>query len=385
MSEEINDGNKMKKKAAEDIEDTEITVQEQFQARSHWQLMWLEFKNHRLALGGIVVLLVMYLSAIFAGFLTPYNPNERFAQYQNIAPQMIRVTDEDGFRSPYVYGVTGERDPRTLAMVYTIDEDVKKPVEFFYRGEDTYEFWGLFETDLKLFGIEDGHIFLFGTDGLGRDVFSRTIHGARLSLTIGLVGIVISVVLGLFFGGISGYMGGVTDNIIQRLVEFTLAIPKIPLWMGLGAALPDEWSVIQVYFAIVVILSLTGWVTMARVVRGQILSIREQDFVKAARAAGASSRRIITRHLLPNCMSYILVNLTLAIPGMILGETALSFLGLGLRPPAVSWGVLLQQAQNVRAVAEYPWYFIPGIFVIVAVLAFNFVGDGLRDAADPYH
>lgn len=372
-------------KNTEITQDVEIKSRDQFHAKSHWQLMWQEFKNHRLAIAGIIVLIILYLSAIFANFISPYDPNERYSKYQNIAPQTIQIMGEDGLQRPYVHGMTGERNPETLEMEYTVDEDKKIPLEFFYRSEESYKFLGLFETNLKLFGAEGEQVFLFGTDGLGRDIFSRTIHGARLSLTIGLVGIAVSLILGLLFGGISGYFGGVVDNIIQRFVEFTLAIPKIPLWMGLGAALPDNWSVIQVYFAITVILSLTGWVTMARVVRGQILSIREQDFVKAARAAGARSKRVIIRHLLPNCMSYILVNLTLAIPGMIIGETALSFLGLGLRPPAVSWGVLLQEAQNVRAVAQYPWYFIPSIFVIVAVLAFNFVGDGLRDAADPYH
>lgn len=365
--------------------DTEIVMGDPFKAKSHWQLMWQEFKNHKLAMGGIIVLILLYLSALFAGFLTPYDPNERFSEFQNIAPQTINFIDDDGLSSPYVHPVVGERNMETLAMEFTVDESQKIPIDFLYRSENTYKFMGLFETNLKLFGSDETQVFLFGTDGLGRDIFSRTIHGARLSLTVGLIGITVSLVLGLLLGGISGYMGGMVDNFIQRVIEFTLAIPKIPLWMGLGAALPQDWSVIQVYFAITVILSLTGWVGMARVLRGQILSLKEEDFVKAARAAGAKGGRIISKHLLPNCMSYILVNLTLAIPGMIIGETALSFLGLGLRPPAVSWGVLLQEAQNVRAVADYPWYFIPGLFVIVAVLAFNFVGDGLRDAADPYH
>ncbi|WP_133514818.1 ABC transporter permease subunit [Halanaerobium saccharolyticum] len=356
-----------------------------FKAKSHWQLMWEEFKNHKLAMGGIIVLILLYVSALFAGFLTPYDPNERFSKFPNIAPMQINIFDDNGLTAPYVHPIVGKRNMETLAMEYTVDQSQQIPVNFLYKSDDTYNFLGLFKTNLKLFGSDETQIFLFGTDGLGRDIFTRTIHGARLSLTVGLVGIAVSLVLGLFFGGISGYLGGMVDNFIQRVIEFTLAIPKIPLWMGLGAALPQDWSVIQVYFAITVILSLTGWVSMARVLRGQILSLKEEDFVKAARAAGAKSGRIISKHLIPNCMSYILVNLTLAIPGMIIGETALSFLGLGLKAPAVSWGVLLQEAQNVRAVAQYPWYFIPGVFVIVAVLAFNFVGDGLRDAADPYH
>ncbi|TDO92073.1 peptide/nickel transport system permease protein [Halanaerobium saccharolyticum] len=365
--------------------DEDIVMSNPFKAKSHWQLMWEEFKNHKLAMGGIIVLILLYVSALFAGFLTPYDPNERFSKFPNIAPMQINIFDDNGLTAPYVHPIVGKRNMETLAMEYTVDQSQQIPVNFLYKSDDTYNFLGLFKTNLKLFGSDETQIFLFGTDGLGRDIFTRTIHGARLSLTVGLVGIAVSLVLGLFFGGISGYLGGMVDNFIQRVIEFTLAIPKIPLWMGLGAALPQDWSVIQVYFAITVILSLTGWVSMARVLRGQILSLKEEDFVKAARAAGAKSGRIISKHLIPNCMSYILVNLTLAIPGMIIGETALSFLGLGLKAPAVSWGVLLQEAQNVRAVAQYPWYFIPGVFVIVAVLAFNFVGDGLRDAADPYH
>lgn len=365
--------------------DQDIVMSNPFKAKSHWQLMWEEFKNHKLAMGGIIILILLYTSALFAGFLTPYDPNERFSEFQNIAPMQIKFFDENGLTAPYVHPIEGKRNMETLAMEYTVNKNKKIPINFLYESNDTYNFVGLFKTNLKLFGSDKTQIFLFGTDGLGRDIFTRTIHGARLSLTVGLIGIAVSLVLGLFFGGISGYLGGMVDNFIQRVIEFTLAIPKIPLWMGLGAALPQDWSVIQVYFAITVILSLTGWVSMARVLRGQILSLKEEDFVKAARAAGAKSGRIISKHLIPNCMSYILVNLTLAIPGMIIGETALSFLGLGLKAPAVSWGVLLQEAQNVRAVAQYPWYFIPGVFVIIAVLAFNFVGDGLRDAADPYH
>lgn len=351
---------------------------------SQWNLIWKDFKKHKLAIFGIIVLCFMYILALFCDFLSPYNPNRRFSHYPNIAPQVIHIRDENGFRRPYVDGFKSERDPITLAMVYTIDQDKNIPVKFFVRG-DSYKLFGLFETDIHLLGTEEGTIFLFGTDDLGRDIFSRTLHGARLSLSVGLVGVIMSLTLGLIIGGISGYFGGFIDNIIQRIIEFILSIPKIPLWMALSAALPPNWSIIQIYFAITLILSLTSWTGLARVIRGQILSLREEDFVKAARAFGADGKRIILKHLLPNCMSYILVSITLAIPGMILGETALSFLGLGLRPPAISWGVLLMNAQNVRAIADYTWYFIPAGFVIISVLAFNFVGDGLRDAADPYH
>lgn len=354
-------------------------------AESQWQLIWRDFKKHRLANLGVVVLIILYLSALFAGFISPYTPRERFVEYATMPPQRIHIRDEDGFRKPFVYGFSAERDPVTLAKVFTIDEEQKLPIEFFVRGGEKYSFLGLFETDLRLLGVEGGHLFLFGTDEQGRDLFSRTLHGAQLSLSVGLVGVLLSLILGLIIGGISGYFGGVIDNIIQRLIEFVLTIPQIPLWMALAASLPANWSMVRVYFAITVILSLAGWAGLARVIRGQVLALREQDFVKAAQSFGGGAPRIIIKHLLPNCMSYILVTLTLAIPGMIIGETALSFLGLGLRAPAVSWGVLLMSAQNVRALADYPWLFIPAAFVIIAVLAFNFVGDGLRDAADPYH
>ncbi len=351
---------------------------------SQWQLIWRDFKHHRLAIFGLIILTFMYLAAMLSGFLTPYDPNNRFKGMSNISPQTIHMIGEDGLQRPFVYGIKSNRDPVTLAKVYEIDKETKYPLQLFVRGR-SYKLLGLFNTDLHLFGSEDGNIFLFGTDDLGRDLFSRTLYGARLSLSIGLIGVFLSLVLGLLVGGISGYAGGTLDDIIQRIIEFMLSIPKIPFWMAMSAALPPKWSIIQVYFAITVILSLTGWVGTARVIRGQILALRDEDFVVSARSFGAGDLYIISRHLIPNCMSYILVNITLAIPGMILGETALSFLGLGLRAPAISWGVLLQNSQNVRALVNYPWYFIPALFVVITVLAFNFVGDGLRDAADPYH
>ncbi|MEJ6951172.1 ABC transporter permease [Natronospora cellulosivora (SeqCode)] len=352
---------------------------------SQGQLIWRDFKKHRVANIGLIILIIMYTLAIFANFITPYQPRERFTQFATMPPSRIHIRDENGFRRPFVYGYTSERDPMTLARVFTIDEDKKLPIQFFLRGGEEYSFLGLFNTDLRLFGVEDGQIFLFGTDEQGRDLFSRTIHGARLSLSIGLVGVIMSLILGLIIGGISGYFGGALDNIIQRLIEFLLTLPTIPVWMALAVALPPNWSMVQVYFAITVIISLISWAGLARVIRSQVISLREQDFVKAAQSFGAGAPRIIIKHLLPNCMSYILVTITLAVPGMILAETALSFLGLGLRAPAVSWGVLLMSAQNVRALANYPWLFIPAVFVVVTVLAFNFVGDGVRDAVDPYH
>ncbi|AGB41666.1 ABC-type dipeptide/oligopeptide/nickel transport system, permease component [Halobacteroides halobius DSM 5150] len=374
----------MAEKSSIAVSEDNVAVEEPKKPASQWQLIWRDFKKHKLAMLGIGILLLMYTFAIFCGFISPYDPNKRFTEFTNIAPAGIHIIGEEGLQRPFVYGFTSKRDPETLSMVYKKDKSKKYPIEFFTKG-DTYKFLGLFKTDIHLFGTEQGKVFLFGTDGLGRDLFSRTLYGARLSLSVGLVGVFLSLVLGIIIGGISGYFGGVVDNIIQRVIEFILAIPKIPFWLALSAALPPNWSIIQTYFAITIILSITGWVGLARTIRGQIFSLREEDYVKAARSFGAKGGTVIFRHLIPNCMSYILVSVTLAIPGMILGETALSFLGLGLRPPAISWGVLLMNAQNIRSLADYPWYFIPAVFVVVTVLAFNFVGDGLRDAADPHH
>ncbi len=351
---------------------------------SQWQLMWRDFKKHRLAVGGMIVVLLFYVIALLGQFLTPHDPLERTG-IPNAPPSRIRIYEPgEGFQRPFVYGYTGERDPRTLGMNYVIDEEKKYPIRFFVRQSE-YKLMGLFPTSIRLFGVGEGeHVFLFGTDSLGRDVFSRTIVGTRISSTVGLISIFFSLFLGLMIGGVSAFFGGYVDVVIQRVIEVMLCIPGIPLWMGLSAALPREWSPLQIYFAITIILSLQGWIGVARVVRGKFLSTREEQFVVAAEGFGAGPGYIIGRHLIPNFLSYIIVNITIGIPGMILGETALSFLGLGLRPPIVSWGVLLQRAQNLHAIAEAPWLMFPGLFVVVLVLAFNFMGDGLRDAADPY-
>ncbi|GAB4515814.1 MAG: ABC transporter permease [Anaerolineae bacterium] len=355
---------------------------------SQWQLMWWKFRRHKLAMIGGIVTILIYLVAAFAEFLAPFPSDMYAAKYTYAPPQALHFIDrtEEGIRiRPYVYGYKVEVDPVALRRTFVIDESVKYPVRFFGKGAP-YKLWGLIESDIHLIVPEDptAPMYLLGADRMGRDLFSRMIYGTRISMSIGLIGVFLSLILGIILGGISGYYGGSIDNLIQRIIEFLRSIPTIPLWLGLAAALPPDWSPLRIYFGITVILSLIGWTDLARVVRGRFLSLREEDFVLAARLDGSSELRIITRHMVPSFLSHIIASITLAIPGMILSETSLSFLGLGLRPPVVSWGVLLQEAQNVRSVATAPWLLIPGLAVITAVLALNFLGDGLRDAADPY-
>ena len=359
--------------------------EERIFAASQWYLMWLHFKRHRLALVGGVVVILLYMMAILAPFLTPYGTLERNSDFVYSPPQKIYFYDGSRFYlRPFVYHVISTVDGKTFTNVYETDTSVKYPVRFFARGYE-YKLFGLIPMDRHLYSVEEGGtIYFLGTDDLGRDLLTRIFAGAGISLSIGLVGVITSFVLGAILGGVSGYYGGAVDNIIQRVVEFLLSIPTIPLWMALSAAVPKDWSALKTYFAVTIILSLRGWTGMARVVRGKLLELREEDFVMAAQLSGASDWRIIVRHLLPAFMSYLIVQMTLAIPSMILGETALSFLGLGLRPPVVSWGVLLHEAQNVRTVAVHAWLLLPAVFVIATVLSFNLLGDGLRDAADPY-
>jgi len=357
----------------------------QVSVASQWRLMWWKFRKHRLAVWSAVVILTLYLVALFCEFLAPYPLEHRDTNHAYAPPQRLHFVDEDGFHlRPFVYGLKGIRHPTSLRKVYVEDKSRRHPVRLFARG-DPYRLWGLIPARRHLFGVASGGtVYLLGTDSLGRDMLSRIFYGARISLTIGLVGVGLSFILGLAIGAFSGYVGGWVDSLIQRLIEILRSFPSIPLWMALSAALPAWWSPIQIYFGITVVLSLVGWTGLARQVRGKILSLREEDFATAAVLAGASQCRIMWRHLPPSFMSHIIVALTLAVPGMILGETALSFLGLGLRPPVTSWGVLLKEAQNVQSVAFHPWLLAPVFFVVVTVLAFNFVGDGLRDAADPY-
>ncbi|NMB46253.1 MAG: ABC transporter permease [Firmicutes bacterium] len=360
---------------------------ERYYAASQWQLMWWRFRRHRAARIAGVVLIVMYCMALFAGFLAPYSPTQRHTRYAFAPPQRLRWIDNEGkfHWRPFVYGLKSTRDPNTFELRFSTDHSQMYPIYFIVRGS-SYRLLGFWESDLHLFGASDpkAPLFLFGTDRLGRDLLSRVIYGAQISLSIGLVGVFISYLLGLMLGGISGYYGGTVDTVIQRIIEMIQVFPTIPLWLALSAAIPSNWSQIKVYFAIVVILSFVGWTSLARVVRGKLLSLRDEGFVTAARLAGGSDAYLIRRHLLPSFTSHIIVAITLSIPGMILGETSLSFLGLGLQAPAISWGVLLREAQNVQTVAMHPWLMIPVVFVIVVVLSFNFLGDGLRDAADPY-
>lgn len=354
-------------------------------AATQWQLMWRRFRRHHMAMLGLSILGLLMVIAVFAEIIAPYQPTQRSVRYLSGEPMGIHFFDSEGnfHARPFVHARIIKRDPVTLRAVPTVDPQTHWPIRFLVQGEP-YRLWGLIPTDLHLFGVETGFIHLFGTDSLGRDLFSRTMYATRVSMSIGVIGVAVSFVLGVIIGGIAGYFGGLADLFIMRVIEFIRSIPTLPLWLALSAALPRDWSSLQVYIAITVLLALIGWTHLARTVRSKLLALREEEFVVAARLAGCSDARLIWRHLLPSFMSFLIVDLTIAFPEVLLAETSLSFLGLGLREPAESWGVLLYAAQNVRSIAHLPWLLIPGLFVIAAALAFNFIGDGMRDAADPY-
>jgi peptide/nickel transport system permease protein len=354
------------------------------------RLMWWKFRKHRVAVFSAILLAIFYLIALLAGFVSPYDPNQVDAAYKFVTPMPITFIDAEGnFRlQPGVNGLIQNRDPETLRITYETDTSQWYPIHFFVKGTP-YKLLGFIDSDIHLFGLGeeagDLSVFLMGSDRLGRDMFSRIVYGAQISLSIGMTSVFMSLTLGIVLGGISGYYGGWVDNLIQRITEFIRSIPTLPLWMALSAALPIDWPQELRYFGITIILSIIGWTGLGRQVRGRFLALRTEDFVLAARLNGATDRRIILRHMVPSFTSHIIASLTLSIPGIILAETALSYLGLGLRQPVISWGVLLQEAQNIRTVALAPWLLLPGMAVVITVLAFNFLGDGLRDAADPFN
>ena len=359
-------------------------AQERFYLASQWQMMWWRFSRHRLAVLSWVVLLLIYGTILISEFLAPYDLHTRNVDFIYAPPQRIHLFQDGKFVGPFVYGYEYNLNLNNLKREYTPDPTKAEPLRFFCHA-DSYKFWGVFAGDLHLFCPADGGtLFLLGTDRLGRDMLSRILFGARISLTIGLMGVAVTFLLGITIGGLAGYYGGWVDGLAQRIIEVVRSIPHVPLWLALSAILPVDWSPLLIYFGITVILGLIDWTGLARAVRSKLLSLREEDFCVAAQLMGASPPRIVFRHLLPSFASHLIASVTLAVPSMILGETALSYLGLGLRPPITSWGVLLNEAQNINVVVLYPWLMLPVVPVVVVVLAYNFLGDGLRDAADPY-
>ena len=366
------------------VAETLTPEQERIYMASQWRMMWIRFKRHRLAVWSGLLLGAVYLSILVSEFIAPYNMHSRHTDHIYAPPQQVRLFHEGALVGPFTYGLDYRLNMENLKREYADNPARPDRLRFFCLG-DGYRFWGLVEMRFHFVcPPKDGTFFLLGTDRLGRDVFSRIVMGTRISLTVGLVGITISFLLGMMFGGLAGYYGGWVDNLTQRAIEVIRSFPELPLWMALSAALPVNWSPILIYFGITVILGLLDWTGLARAVRSKLLAVREEDFVSAARLMGARPGRIIWRHMMPSFMSHLIASATLSVPSMILGETALSFLGLGLRPPITSWGVLLAEAQNINVVALYPWLMLPVVPVVVVILAFNFFGDGLRDAADPY-
>lgn len=353
---------------------------------SQWQLMGRKFRKHKLAMISAFVLMVFYVIAILGNFIAPQGTEQYDGKYVNCAPTPVHMFHEGKFVGPFVYGLKMERDPVTYMAHFAEDTEKICRLRFFVQGDEggEYKWFGLIPSNIHLFEAEDGKVFLFGTDNMGRDLFSRVVLGAQISLFIPVAGMLMTLVLGLAIGSLAGYFGGWVDTVIQRIIEVVRSFPQVPLWMALSAAIPKTMKPAQVFMLMTVILSLVSWPGLARVVRSKFISVKKEDFIMAARISGAPADKLITRHMIPSFLSYIIVDMTMAIPGLIIGETTLSFLGLGLRSPATSWGVLLQETNKLETIMFYNWKLIPMIFVFLSVLAFNFMGDGLRDAADPY-
>jgi len=368
----------------QNVMDRNKRKEEEYYLASQWTLMRRKFKKHKLAMVSLWVLGFLYFVALFGNFIAPYNLVAYNSKIVNAPPTKIHMFHEGKYIGPFVYGIKMERDPVSKRKMYIENKDEIYKIKWFTHGSE-YKLFGLIKTDIHLFGVEEGGVvLLMGADSMGRDLFSRMILGSQVSLTVPFAGAIISFVLGIIIGGIAGYFGGAIDSVISRIIEVLSALPTIPLWMALSASIPPDIPVVRVYLYITIIVSFISWTGLARIVRGKFISLRKEDYIMAARIAGVSTWKIIIKHMVPGFMSYLIVSLTLGIPGMIIGETSMSFLGLGIRSPATSWGVLLQEAQEITSIAMHPWKLIPLFAVIITVLAFNFIGDGLRDAADPY-